>query len=265
LLELFGLWLFTLLCIRAVVALQESTGMPTWVLAAVPCLFIYMPVLLCRMRRVDSYAYRLSIPAFGDGASWAKAAKSAGVLCLVVLLPWLPLYHFYQTATPWFSYEPALGNLVLEGWPEAGVLRHLFKQGTEHLSTLATSEYYLTLVAYQLTFVAVPEEFFYRGYLQTRLNEVYERKFLLFGIPFGHSLWISNLLFAFGHTLVEFKWWHFATFFPGLLFGLLRERTGGVVAGAFFHAACNILVVVLDITYGVSAPKLAGLSAVQGL
>ncbi len=222
--ELVGLWLVTLFAIKAVVTLQATTGMPEVVLAAVPCLFIYMPVLLCRLRKVDSYAYRLSIPAFGDRASWARALRESGRVLALVLLPWFIGYHLYQTLI--FGFEP--------GWrmPSAPI----------------------TLILYQLFFVAIPEEFFYRGYLQTRLNEVFERRFLLFGIPFGHGLWITSVLFAFGHSLVVVRWWHFATFFPGLLFGLLRERTGGVMAGAFFHAACNILVVWLDTMYGVIPP-----------
>ena len=111
-----------------------------------------------------------------------------------------------------------------------------------------------TLVLYQIFFVAIPEEFFYRGYMQTRLNEVFHRPYLLGGAAFGAALWVTALYFAFGHSLVVLRWWHPAIFFPGLLFGLLRERTGGVLAPAFFHAACNLLVVILDTQYGLIAP-----------
>jgi membrane protease YdiL (CAAX protease family) len=180
-----------------------------------------MPVLLCRFRRVDSYAYRLFIPAFRDWPAWRDALCLNARLLAIGILPWLLGYHLYQTLI--FGFEP--------GWrlPEA----------------------FATSVAYHLFFVAIPEEFFYRGYLQTRLNEIFPRRFLLLGIPFGHSLWISGLLFAFGHSLVQFQWWHFATFFPGLLFGLLREKTGTVISGAFLHAACNLIVLVLDTMYGI--------------
>jgi membrane protease YdiL (CAAX protease family) len=59
------------------------------------------------------------------------------------------------------------------------------------------------------------------------------------------------LFFAFGHSLVNPQWWHFATFFPGLVFAWMRERSGGVTAGAFFHAICNIGVFCLDTQYGI--------------
>ncbi|MFI5301533.1 MAG: type II CAAX prenyl endopeptidase Rce1 family protein, partial [Polyangiales bacterium] len=32
-----------------------------------------------------------------------------------------------------------------------------------------------------------------------------------------------------------------AVFFPSLLFGWMRARTGGIGAGIAFHAACNLL------------------------
>ncbi len=222
--ELIGLWLVTLLLIRGVVALQSGAGLPDWVMAAVPLLFIYAPVALCRWRGADSWSYRLSIPAFRDWPSWREAlVLNARVLSLVAI-PFAIAYHFYQTKL--FGAH-AVGNLPAD---------------------------MITLVAYQVFYVAIPEEFFYRGYFQTRLNEVFPRKFLLFGIPFSHGIWITALIFAFGHSLVVLRWWHFAIFFPGLLFGLLREKTGGILAAAFFHALCNILVQTLDTAYGVIPP-----------
>ena len=219
--ELIALWLVTLLLIRLVVELQAGAGLPEWVLAAVPLLFIYAPVLLCRWRSVDSWSYNLSIPAFSDGSAW-KAVASTNLKLLLWIGPlFLVGYHFYQTRL--FGFEPG------HGWPSDA----------------------LTIVAYQLFFVAIPEEFFYRGYFQTRLNEVMPRKYIIFGVPMGWgSVWAS-IFFAFGHTLVLFQWWHFATFFPGMVFAWLREKTGSVAAGAVFHALCNIAVIHLDTHYGI--------------
>lgn len=219
--ELFWLWLGTLLVIRLVVEVQAGAGLPEWLLALVPLLFIYAPVLLCRFRKVDSWSYRLSIPAFGDGPAWKLILVQNLKVVAVIGLPFLIGYHLYQTLL--FGHAPG----------------HSMPPDV------------LTLIAFQLFFVAVPEEFFYRGYFQTRLNEVFPRKFSIFGVQMGWgSVWAS-LFFAFGHTLVLFQWWHFATFFPGMVFAWLRERTGGVMAGSVFHALCNISVIHLDWYYGV--------------
>lgn len=221
-LELTLLWLGTLLAIRGVVAVQ-ALGLPDFVLAAVPFLFIYVPVGLCSWRKVDSYGYRLAIPDFGDRAAWSGAIGLVARVVAIILVPWLIGYHYYQTLL--FHAHPAW-RIPHDVW---------------------------LLAPYHLFFVALPEEFFYRGYFQTRLNEVFPRKFLLFGAPFGWGLPIACLYFAFGHSLVTFQWWHFATFFPGLAFGLLRERTGSPLAGALFHAWCNVTVVLLDTAYGIRA------------
>lgn len=219
-LELTALWLATLLAIRGVVALQGA-GLPEWTLAVVPFLFIYAPVLLCRLRDVDSYGYRIAIPAFSDWRSWRAGCVAAGAVVGVILVPWLLGYHLYQTTL--FDLAPKW-RVPNNAW---------------------------LLVPYHLFFVAIPEEFFYRGYFQTRLNEIFPKKFLVFGVPIGWGLVIASLFFAFGHSLVVVRWWHFATFFPGLLFGWLREKTGQPLAGALLHAWANVTVTWLDTMYGV--------------
>ena len=217
--ELTVLWLVTLLLIRLVVVLHDS-GVHEAILAAVPLLFIYAPVGLCHWRKVDSYAYRLFIPALGDTAAWVRALRDAAMVTVAITVPWLIGYHVYQSAL--FGHAPSARL------PEDLAL----------------------LVAYQIFFVAIPEEFFYRGYFQTRLNELFARKWLIFGVPMGWGAVIATAYFAFGHSVVDLQWWHFATFFPGLIFAWLRERTGGVIAGALFHAFCNVSVVILDTMYG---------------
>lgn len=261
LVELTLLWLATLLAIRGVVSIQKL-GLPDVVLAAVPFLFIYAPVWLCRWRGVDSYGYRISVPAFSDRAAWWAAARLCGSVVAIVLIPWLVSYHLYQNvlvafldATRIRTASDILPSLLAIWNGEIDVL------GTNPWRTLTTTiepvwrapkDGWL-LVPYHLFFVALPEEFFYRGYFQTRLNEVFPRKFLIFGTPISWGLVIACVFFAFGHSLVTVRWWHFATFFPGLLFGWMRERTGGPLAGALFHAWANIAVTMLDTCYGIRA------------
>jgi len=259
LLELGGLWLATLLLIRGVVVLQRSAGLPDWILAAVPLLFIYGPVALCRLRGADSWSYRLSIPAFSDGTAWAQALRLNGRVLLMIVPPWLLGYHLYQTQIFHHSFTAgwtggAAAALLAVGQPPPKLLSDLVGALTPTpgaaLGVLAATQVG-TLIAYQLFFVAIPEEFFYRGYFQTRLNELLPRRFLIFGTPVGWGAVLATLFFAFGHSVVHLQWWHFATFFPGMVFAWMRERTGGVVTGAIFHAACNVMVVLMDNCYGV--------------
>ena len=70
----------------------------------------------------------------------------------------------------------------------------------------------------------------------------------------GMSLIVPSAIFAAGHSVVEIQWWHFATFFPGLVFGWMRAKTGDVMAGAFFHWWCNGFVIILDTAYGIVTP-----------
>ena len=249
--ELAVLWLVTLLLIRGVVTAQQA-GLPEWILALVPCLFIYAPVALCRYRGVDSYSYHLSVPAFRNLRAWWSGARLGLLWLAIILVPFIAGYHVYQTQI--FELSPELARLAPKRLDIDFQLALLDSLSPSQERLLATLNKHGTLLLYQLFFVAIPEEFFYRGYLQTRLNEVFDRKFILGGIPFGHSLWITSLVFALGHSVVMLRWWHWAIFFPGLLFGLLRERTKGVLAGAFFHAGCNILVVTLDTAYGILPP-----------
>ena len=66
LLEIGALCLVTLLLIRAVRDVVALAGLPEILLAAVPILFMYAPVLVCRLRGVDSWDYPLALPAFRD-------------------------------------------------------------------------------------------------------------------------------------------------------------------------------------------------------
>jgi membrane protease YdiL (CAAX protease family) len=92
----------------------------------------------------------------------------------------------------------------------------------------------------QLLVVAVPEELFFRGYLQGRLEQRFapSRRFL--GAAVGPASLISSALFALGHVLVDFNPARFAVFVPGLVFSWMRSRTGAIAAGALYHALCNV-------------------------
>jgi membrane protease YdiL (CAAX protease family) len=102
----------------------------------------------------------------------------------------------------------------------------------------------------QLFVIALPEEAFYRGYLQTAFDDAFKRRWRLLGADVGPGLLISAALFALGHFLTEVHPNRLAVFFPALVFGWLRSRTKGVGAGVAFHALCNLFAAYLARSYG---------------
>lgn len=102
----------------------------------------------------------------------------------------------------------------------------------------------------QLLVIALPEEAFFRGYLQTSLDDAWRARRRLFGAPVGLALVISSAIFAFGHLLTDPRPSRLAVFFPSLLFGWLRAKTGDTLPGIFFHATCNLLVRGLAFWFG---------------
>ncbi|MET0792348.1 MAG: myxosortase MrtC [Polyangiaceae bacterium] len=102
----------------------------------------------------------------------------------------------------------------------------------------------------QLLVIALPEEAFYRGYLQSALDEVWRPRWRVFGAELGPSLLVTSALFALGHLCTEFNAARLAVFFPSLAFGFLRSRSRGIGAGLVFHALCNLFASYLAQSYG---------------
>ncbi len=108
----------------------------------------------------------------------------------------------------------------------------------------------LGYVAGQLVVIALPEEAFFRGYLQTSFNRVWPPRLRILGADVGPGLIAASAIFAAGHMLTIHRPERLAVFFPALVFGWLRARTGGIGAGLLFHAACNIFSETLGRSFG---------------
>lgn len=108
-------------------------------------------------------------------------------------------------------------------------------------SQLAVYPGIVNAALFQLLLVALPEEFFFRGYFQSAMALIFPKPWRVLGANLGLGWIVTALVFAIAHTAVTFRWWHFSIFFPALLFGWLRERTGSITAPVLFHAASNIL------------------------
>ena len=92
----------------------------------------------------------------------------------------------------------------------------------------------------QVLLIALPEEFFFRGYLQTQFDQVWGRPYRLFGADWGIGLPLAAALFALCHVLFGGPL-RLIVFFPGLLYGWLRARTGTIAVPTLYHAFSNLL------------------------
>lgn len=104
------------------------------------------------------------------------------------------------------------------------------------------------LIIIQVLMVALPEEFFYRGFLLTRLDSVWPVKHV-FGIPISLGNLVTSVLFALTHFLIGHQVYRLGVFFPSLLFGALKQRTGSLLAPILVHAAANITMKLLEVWY----------------
>jgi membrane protease YdiL (CAAX protease family) len=99
----------------------------------------------------------------------------------------------------------------------------------------------IDLALTQLLVVALPEEAFFRGYLQTSLTDSTTHWRRVLGVPLDIRAWLLQAaLFAAIHFLVEPHPARLAVFFPGLLFGWLRAWRGGIGAATALHALSNL-------------------------
>lgn len=189
--------------------------------------FLYLPVLAMSVRGEDYRDFGLSTRTLGSdlkqflGVSAVVFPLFIGAyVAFVMLLPQLP------------------GEWVKIFTPYLGTPRF----------HLRLPDRFAEWVIDQIFVVALPEEFFYRGFVQTRLRDAWPQGRVFFGARLGPAFWLTAALFALGHLAI-FEVWRLAVFFPALLFGWMRERSGSVVGAALFHAAANLLVQVLDASF----------------
>jgi membrane protease YdiL (CAAX protease family) len=97
----------------------------------------------------------------------------------------------------------------------------------------------LARAVHLLIFVGFLEEFFFRGYLQSRMNDAFDRPYRVAGVAIGPGLFIGAAIFGLIHPLTSpggIPWpWAVWTAAGGLLFGFLPEKSGSVVAPAVAH------------------------------
>ena len=100
-------------------------------------------------------------------------------------------------------------------------------------------------IIYNFIAVAFFEELFFRGYLQGRFEGYAKRSFIGARTAFWLPIVVTAFLFALAHVAVDLDPTRMAVFFPGLLFGWLRARTGTLIAPILSHGCANVLSMLL--------------------
>ncbi len=178
-------------------------------------------------------------------AVWRQDARIVLVLCALTFPPFIVGHHLYMTG----AHE------LLRGWGweqlAAFVPERVFApRWPDGAGAWLTSGWWLAqVVATHALGVALPEETFYRGYLQPQLERRWPARRRLFGVAIGRAAVLAAALFAAGHFLGEWNPLRLGPFFPALVFAWQRNATGSVVGAIVYHAACNVLGEVLFSLY----------------
>jgi CAAX protease family protein len=227
-----------LLAAARLVAAVEPTGLLGGNLAGVAAfLFIVLPE-----RRLHAEGERWSdfgLPWCGlrSGESWRAWGRGL-LVALAVCAVVFPVF---------FAGFWAYGRLLPALPP--GLAAHLAPYSVPSSPRLRLPDRFLVTAVVQVLVVALPEELFYRGWMQTTWAATApERGVTVLGARLGAGFLATQGLFALGH-LVVFQAWRLGTFFPGLLFGWLRQRTGNLAAPVLVHALSNLFLAVLEASF----------------
>jgi membrane protease YdiL (CAAX protease family) len=226
------------LALAKLVSLAEPTGLLAANLAGVAAfLFIALPDARLRERGETWEDYGL--PWFGlrDPRTWRAWRRGAALALLAAAV-----------AFPLFAAGFALYAELLPRLPPALARALAPYGGAPHLA-LRLPERFALLALVQLLVVALPEEMLYRGFMQTAWARGAPGEGVsVLGARLGRGFLATQALFALGH-LVVLEPWRLGTFFPGLVFGWLRERTGGLAAPVVFHALSNLFIATLEASF----------------
>jgi membrane protease YdiL (CAAX protease family) len=238
--ELVAAWALAVggLALAKLVSFVEPTGLLGANLAGVAAfLFIAVPDARLRARGEVWADYGVPLHGLGDARTWrafGRGALAAVGVAAVVFPLFAGLFWGWSVLLPHLA--PGVAHALA---PYAGTPRFAPRLPRE----------LPVLVLVQLLVVALPEEMFYRGFMQTAwARHAPARGVRVLGARLGHGFLATQALFALGH-LVVLQPWRLATFFPGLLFGWLRARTDDVAAAVVLHALSNLFIATLEASF----------------
>ena len=174
---------------------------------------LYLPLYLIGRNGVTRHSLGLTF------RNWREDLKWLVIVSVATVVPYAIGLHFYMTELNGRPFNPR--------WP------------TDVVETALVN----------VALVGLGEELFFRGYLQERWTRVFgaTRRFL--GAPVGWAIPVAAAVFALAHFIGEYDPARLGPFFPALVFGWLRARTGTIVSAVGYHAFCNVLADALIVSY----------------
>lgn len=182
----------------------------SWKWMIVPWVWILFPIITLGIKKIDLNKIGISI------RTWRKSLLQVFIATIIVFPLFVSLFFIY---------------IKICGYTINGFVVH--------------NDLWQYLL-FHLLFVSIPEEFFFRGYFQSTIADAFKKSPKNIKVIF--PIILSAMLFSVTHIILNPSLTSFLTFFPGLIFGLLKERTDSLIAPIVFHWECNILWYYLSMT-----------------
>jgi uncharacterized protein len=177
--------------------------------------------------------------------TWRRDLKIVLLLAAVSYPPFVIGHHLYMTqAHDWLL---SLGVERLAVFVPQRVLAPSWP--VDMWSFAKATWWFIGIAATHTLGVALPEETFYRGYLQPHLEARLPPQLKVLGVGIGRAAVVAAALFAVGHFLGEWNPLRLGPFFPALVFAWQRNATKSIAGAVAFHALCNTLGEVLFSLY----------------
>jgi membrane protease YdiL (CAAX protease family) len=202
----------------------------SWLSIIIICVHILAPLYIIDKKRLiprDFNLYAYNLESLLDKLISSRRAKicvdyaglkrelcSSAKYLFAILVPYIICYYFFY-------------------WQKA----HSSNQEISFVLTFPPLWGFMFLT--QIFAVALPEEFFYRGFLQSSLQEK---------LSPVTSIIITNIFFALGHFVGNIDPARLLTFFPGLVFSWLVYKYKSLVSAVVFHAVFNMVAFVLSLS-----------------
>ena len=190
------------------------------------------------LSRCDAWGLPWSVLGL-DMQHWRAELLEVTAWAIVIL----PIYGL-ATAMLYVHGADCLVYLLGPTWQGALPVAHWggLPQAASTAQWLALTGAAVQATATHVLGVALPEETFFRGYLQTQWQYVWPLPRHPAGptAGLGRAAVAACAFFAVGHFLGEWHPGRLLPFFPGLLFAWQHNRRGSLIGCIALHALCNL-------------------------